>query len=184
MNEEVEEQTFRPAQCPNCDSPLSGEEKFCGKCGLDLRESETAADAADEPDDRTRWVAEVWVDPEWYRTQSSPDQLPSPGQPQIIGLRDKTVLIGRPTATQPDPQINCTTDSGVSRQHARLISDGTRWWVEDAGSSNGTFVGVIDAELPSAPISQRTEIGPQHRIYVGSWTRIVVRAALVQESDM
>ena len=188
-------------QCPKCGVFLTGEESFCMTCGYDLNQPEETGDLglwespkpASEPDEepaqieekpRTKWVAEVWIDPEWYRTQSSPDQLPSPGQPEIIGLHEDVIAIGRPTAEQPSPQINCATDSGVSRQHARLISDGKRWWVEDAGSSNGTFVGVIDQTLPAESITGRVEIGPHHRVYVGSWTRIVVRAALVQESDL
>jgi hypothetical protein len=31
-------------------------------------------------------------------------------------------------------------DARVSRQHARIIADGSGWTVEDLGSSNGTFV--------------------------------------------
>ncbi len=132
----------------------------------------------------TRWVAEVWIDPEWYRQQQSPDQLPSPGLPQLVPLRGDLITIGRPTSGAPLPDINCSTDSGVSRNQARLISDGRRWWIEDAGSSNGTYIGKVDQPLPAEPISARTEIGSNDRIYLGSWTRIVVRAALVQESNL
>ena len=32
------------------------------------------------------------------------------------------------------------TDAGVSRKHARLARKGTGWFVEDLGSSNGTYV--------------------------------------------
>lgn len=31
-------------------------------------------------------------------------------------------------------------DARASRQHARIVADGTGWTVEDAGSANGTFV--------------------------------------------
>lgn len=132
----------------------------------------------------TRWVAEVWIDPEWYRQQQSPDQLPSPGVPQLVPLRGDLITIGRPTSGAPIPDINCATDSGVSRNQARLLSDGRRWWIEDAGSSNGTYIGKVDQPLPTTPISVRTEIGAHDRVYLGSWTRIVVRAALVQESNL
>ena len=37
--------------------------------------------------------------------------------------------------------IDCGNDNGVSRRHAQLTTDGTRWFVEDLQSSNGTFVG-------------------------------------------
>lgn len=131
-----------------------------------------------------RWVAEVWVDPEWFRLQQSPDQLPSPGVPRVMGLRGTRVLIGRPSPDQPMPDIDCVTDSGVSRRQAQLISDGIRWFLEDLGSSNGTFVGQVDRPLPTQPIRGRVEVSPHDRIYVGSWTRIVVRPALKQEAEL
>lgn len=130
-----------------------------------------------------QWVAEIWIDPEWYRLQQSPDQLPSPGVPQVVGLRSRQVLIGRPSG-DVIPEIDCLADSGVSRRQAQLLSDGTRWFVEDLGSSNGTFIGQVDRPLPTTPISGRVEVGPHDRIYVGSWTRIVVRQALQQEADL
>ena len=36
----------------------------------------------------------VWIDPDWYAGQDSPDQLPSPGLPRVVGLRKRTLLIG------------------------------------------------------------------------------------------
>jgi len=131
-----------------------------------------------------KWIAEVWVDPEWFRLQQSPDQLPSPGVPRVIGLRSNRVLIGRPSPGQPVPDIDCVADSGVSRRQAQLISDGIRWFLEDLGSSNGTFVGQVDRPLPTQPIRGRVEVSPHDRIYVGSWTRIVIRPALKQEAEL
>lgn len=130
----------------------------------------------------TKWVAEVWVDPQWFALQQSPDHLPSPGLPQVIGLHTQRVLIGRPSSQTPEPGIDCVADSGVSRRQAMLLSDGIRWFVEDLGSSNGTFIGQVDEPLPTRPITGRVEVGPHTRIYIGSWTRIVVRPTLIQES--
>lgn len=130
-----------------------------------------------------QWVCEVWIDPEWYRIQQAPDPLPSPGQPAILAVRSTTVMIGR-NAPQNRPDIICGTDSGVSRQHAKLTFDGSRWFIEDLGSSNGTYIGQVDQALPTEPISHRTELRPHNRVYVGSWTRLVIRPALVQEADL
>lgn len=130
-----------------------------------------------------RWVAEVWIDPEWYRLQQAPEQLPSPGQPMIQALRKPTIVIGR-TSAAGRPDLDCVTDTGVSRRQAALTTDGSRWFVEDLGSSNGTYLGQVDQPLPTQPISGRVELGPHDRIYVGSWTRIVVRPALVQEAQL
>ena len=130
-----------------------------------------------------RWVAEIWIDPEWYRIQQAPEQLPSPGQPLIQSLRKSTIVIGR-TSASGRPDLDCVTDTGVSRRQAVLTTDGIRWFLEDLGSSNGTYIGQVDRPLPTAPISGRVELGPHDRIYVGSWTRIVVRPALMQEAEL
>lgn len=128
-----------------------------------------------------RWVAEIWIDPEWYRVQQAPEQLPSPGQPLIHALRKPTIVIGR-TSPSGSPDLDCVSDTGVSRRQAVLTTDGIRWFLEDLGSSNGTYVAQVDQPMPLKPISGRVELGPHDRIYVGSWTRIVVRPALVQEA--
>lgn len=131
------------------------------------------------------WVAEVWIDPDWYAGQDNPDQLPSPGLPRVIGLRKRASLIGRPSRSRGiTPDIDCEPDTGVSRRHAELATDGTRWWVEDLGSSNGTYVGEAGEPLPEEPIRGRAELGEDSRVYVGSWTRIVVRRANPDEADL
>jgi hypothetical protein len=126
------------------------------------------------------WVAELWVDPDWYATQESDDPCPSVGMPSIIPLWDTSLLIGRVSVSRGiRPQLDCGADHGVSRRHAQLTTDGQRWWVEDLQSSNGTFLGVAGGPLPTDPVpaGQRTEFAPGDRVYVGAWTRIVVRKA-------
>lgn len=130
-----------------------------------------------------RWVAEIWIDPEWYRVQQAPDPLPSPGQPLIRSLRKTTIVIGRSTSSGR-PDLDCQSDTGVSRRQAVLTTDGIRWFLEDLGSANGTYIGQVDQPMPTQPISGRVELGHHDRIYLGSWTRIVVRPALVQEAEL
>jgi len=130
------------------------------------------------------WVAEVWVDPDWFATQESDEPCPSPGMPVVSPLWDSSLLIGRrSTSRNIHPQVDCGADHGVSRRHAQLTTDGQRWWVEDLQSSNGTFVGAAGAPIPANPITpgQRIEFAPGDRIYVGAWTRIVVRKATADE---
>jgi hypothetical protein len=127
-------------------------------------------------------VAEVWVDPAWYERNrdDATDPCPAAGAPKVAPLPGSTALIGRPSASrQAQPQVDCTPDSGVSRKHAQLLLDGDRWYVEDLGSTNGTFVAGATAAIPDEPIpsGQRRELGENDRIYVGAWTRIVVRHA-------
>ena len=130
------------------------------------------------------WVAEVWVDPEWYDVQEADEPMPSAGLPVVVGLTARSLLIGRMSPSRNiHPDIDCTADTGVSRRHAQLSTDGQRWFVEDLGSSNGTFVGPASGPLPDSPIAvgPRTELDDDDRIYVGAWTRIVVRAATDEE---
>ncbi len=132
------------------------------------------------------WVAEVWVDPDWYAGQESEEVCPSPGLPMVVPLRAQSLLIGRRSVSRNiHPDIECSADVGVSRRQAQLTTDGQRWWVEDLQSSNGTYVGAASGPLPEDPLppGQRRELAQDDRIYLGAWTRIVVRRATPEERD-
>jgi hypothetical protein len=193
--------------CPNCSAPNTPDALFCEACGYDFTTGALPRGAApkepivdpDGSNGSTRtaatggsiapaipleWVAEVWVDPDWYAVQEAEEPMPSPGLPAVVGLTSRSLLIGRVSPSRNiHPDIDCTTDTGVSRRHAQLTTDGQRWFVEDLGSSNGTFVGPASGPLPEDPIAvgPRTELDDDDRIYVGAWTRIVVRAATDDE---
>ena len=132
------------------------------------------------------WLAEVWVDPDWYKTQEAEDPCPSPGLPVIVPLRNRSVLLGRVSVSRnTHPELDLSSDPGVSRRHAQLTTDGTRWFVEDLGSSNGTYVAPASGPLPEKAIAvgPRTELSDDDRLYVGAWTRIVVRRATPDEVE-
>jgi len=137
--------------------------------------------------DRLEWVAEVWIDPDWYASQDVSDPCPSVGLPLVVPVRERSVLIGRLSASRNiHPQIDLSSDNGVSRRHAQLTSDGQRWWVEDLQSANGTFVGAAGAAIPTIAIQvgQRVELADDDRIFVGAWTRVVVRRATPEEQSL
>lgn len=131
------------------------------------------------------WVAELWIDPDWYAAQGSTDPMPSPGLPDIAPLVKESNLIGRVSHSRGIyPDVDCEIDTGCSRKHAMLSTDGTRWWIEDLDSANGTFVGAAAGPLPAMPIPRgRVELTPGQRIYVGAWTRIVIRRATEDEQE-
>ncbi|SDE14493.1 FHA domain-containing protein [Auraticoccus monumenti] len=132
------------------------------------------------------WVAEIWIDPDWYALQDSADPMPSPGLPEVVALRGRSLLVGRVSRSRGiHPDIDCEADSGVSRRQAQLTTDGTRWFVEDLQSANGTFVGPASGPLPSDPVTpgQRVEVGEHDRLYVGAWTRMVLRRAAPGEVE-
>jgi hypothetical protein len=125
------------------------------------------------------WVAEIWIDPDWYADQESTDPLPSAGVPVVVQLKTTSILVGRTSRSRGiHPDIDLVADNGISRRHCQLTTDGTRWWVEDLGSSNGTYLGTIGS-LPKDPIpaGEKREIGPDGRVFLGAWTRLVVRKA-------
>lgn len=139
---------------------------------------------APPPPGADAWVAELWVDPDWYGAQQPEDPMPSVGLPVLVPLRERSVLVGRPSASRGiRPQVDAGADTGVSRRHCQLSTDGQRWWVEDLQSSNGTYVARVGDALPDTPIppGQRHELQDGDRLYVGSWTRLVVRRALPGE---
>jgi hypothetical protein len=130
------------------------------------------------------WVAEIWVDPDWYAHERPEDPMPSAGLPGLVTLRQRSLLVGRPSQSRGiRPDVDCGSDPGVSRRHCQLTTDGQRWWVEDLGSSNGTFVAPAGDPLPDNPLTQgvRKEIEEGDRIFIGAWTRLVIRKALPGE---
>jgi len=59
-------------------------------------------------------------------------------------LAQAPVLIGRGT----DAAIRLDDDY-VSTRHARIASSGDQWFVEDLGSTNGTYVGTVRITQPT-----------------------------------
>lgn len=200
------EQTSRPVQsCPNCGTPNVADALFCEACGYDFTtgtmprpasppEEQQAAPESPGSDQAASieapaagsfdWVAEVWIDPEWYEAQESPDPLPSAGLPEIVPLQATSVLVGRTSKSRNiHPAIDCDLDNGVSRRQCQLTTDGTRWWVEDLDSANGTFVGSAAGAMPTdpVPVGAKRELKPDDRVYVGAWTRLVIRPATDEE---
>ena len=148
--------------------------------------AESRATASTTASPGTGWVAEVWADPDWFALHGKDmgDPCPSASTPKVIVLRDVTASIGRTSKSRGvAPTIDCGTDSAVSHLHATLTFDNDRWFIEDAGSTNGTYVSVAGAPNPDVPIiaSSKRELAPNERIQLGAWTRIVLRGALPGE---
>ena len=140
----------------------------------------------DEATESFEWVLEIWVDPEWYSLQESPDPMPSPGLPEIVPLRKRSLLIGRPSRSRNiRPDVDCEPDTGISRRQAQLTTDGTRWFNADLGSANVTFVADASGGMPNTPIptGRRRELSGDERIFLGAWTRLVLRRATPEEQE-
>ena len=75
-------------------------------------------------------------------------------QGEAVSLDEAPLLIGRGN----DAAIRLDDDY-VSTRHARIASSGEQWFVEDLGSTNGTYVGAGRISQPTA-----LQLGTQIRI--------------------
>ena len=75
-------------------------------------------------------------------------------QGERADLTQAPILIGR----GPDAAIRLDDDY-VSTRHARIAASGDQWFVEDLGSTNGTFVGSVRITQPTT-----INVGTQVRI--------------------
>lgn len=126
----------------------------------------------------TGWVAEIWVDHAWAATRDSDQPVPDAGPPQVVVLTADNLVIGRTNVERGlHPDLDAGTDAGVSVRHAQLTSDGRRWWIEDLDTSNGTYVSTVGLPLPEDPVERglRVEIDEDDRVFLGAWTRLVLR---------
>jgi FHA domain-containing protein len=72
-----------------------------------------------------------------------------------ITLGDQPILIGR-----ADDSTLVLTDDFASSRHARLTNRGGQWYVEDLGSTNGTY---LDQQRVQGPLL----VGPGQPIRIG-----------------
>ena len=186
-----------PRTCPNCQAANTADALFCEDCGYDFATGQLPPPPAQidpisgrltppsistptpPPLSGVDWVAEVWVDPDWFTHQQAEGSCPTSGLPTVIPLKGTVQLIGRRSRSRNiNPEIDCSGDGATSHRHAELSLAGGRWSVKDLGSTNGTYVGAPgsypDDQLPA---QQRRELADDERVYVGAWTRIVVRKA-------
>jgi FHA domain len=178
-------------ECPNCGDANQPDALFCEVCGYDFTTGQLPA--APSPAASTgggaasagpEWVAELWVDPDWFAAQEAAGTCATSGAPTILPLRGTSALIGRrSTRRNIAPQIDCSADGSVSHEHAELTLDHDRWYIEDLGSTNGTYVGMPGDPLPTTPLPprERHELAEGERIYIGAWCRIMIRRATDDE---
>lgn len=70
----------------------------------------------------------------------------------VVPLAQAPILIGRGT----DAAIRLDDDY-VSTRHARIAASGDQWFVEDLGSTNGTYIGSVRITQPTT-IALGTEV--------------------------
>jgi hypothetical protein len=175
-----------PQTCPNCGDTNLPDALFCEECGYDFTTGQMPSAQATAPSATpgADWVAELWVDPDWFASQEAAGTCATSGAPTVVPLPGTSALIGRRSkGRNVMPQIDCSADGSVSHNHAMLTLDHDRWYVEDLGSTNGTYVGMPGDALPTSPLAphERHELADGERIYLGAWCRIMIRRATDDE---
>jgi len=171
--------------CPTCGTVVSADSLFCEGCGRDMVTGQmpatsgtgTAAEQVPPVRASTGWVAEVWVDEEWFAARGE-GRCPTVGEPRTFVV-DDGALIGRVSKSRHlVPEVDCSADGAVSSRQAVLGHQGTFWTVTDLGSTNGTFIGHAGDPLPVDPIApnEPVELETGDRILMGAHTRVVIRA--------
>jgi pSer/pThr/pTyr-binding forkhead associated (FHA) protein len=78
-----------------------------------------------------------------------------PAKNTVVALGEAPITVGRsPDCTLP------VDDEYVSTRHARLVSRDGQWWVEDLGSTNGTYIG-------NERITRAVSVGAKSRVRLG-----------------
>jgi hypothetical protein len=150
------------AQCPNCGSAVRTTDVFCGQCGNDLKAANLGAvvppppmPAAVQPDPL---VNPMEIDALEALISNVPNTAATPSTQlqqatarllhvqtdRLIELPQGLPLIhiGKPNdRIPPDIDVSGFSDSEiVSRVHADIRVEGDGYYLEDIGSSNGTYV--------------------------------------------
>ena len=106
-------------------------------------------------------AARVENAPRPQRTKAPPKRRGSPTRVEVTqggnagataSLAQAPILIGRGT----DAAIRLDDDY-VSTRHARIAASGDQWFVEDLGSTNGTYIGSVRITQPTT-ITLGTEV--------------------------
>jgi hypothetical protein len=147
--------------CTKCGHKNSDDDRFCSLCGHSLG----------PPDETTMQIAleEAEIEHEGPGLEElGPDQGllvvkrgPNAGSKFLLD-RD-VVTIGR----QPDSDI-FLNDVTVSRRHAEVLRDASRFLVKDAGSLNGTYVNRERVDVAELANGDELQVGKFKLVFFSS----------------
>ena len=136
-------------RCPNCDHLNESNANFCSRCGSPMGSVEAEATSTLAP-------IEVEAEEEAHLRELEPGQASlivrrGPAAGTIFTLGQDLVTVGR--HRESDIFLN---DITVSRRHAELRRDGSKYVVSDLGSLNGTYVNR--SRVDSSPLTSGDEL--------------------------
>ncbi len=147
--------------CPHCGVPVQNDATFCGSCGNTLSPQSEITEAAQPLEPLTE------ASPQSSPRAANATQLQSL-VPTLLHVQSDTVVdlpqglsvihIGKPNEQiPPDIDVSGFANSDVvSRMHADIRVETEAYYLEDVGSSNGTYVN----HSPLTP-------GNRHRLQAG-----------------
>jgi hypothetical protein len=148
--------------CTHCGSENPADANFCGQCGRPLGRGGDTTTGAFRIDDHPE-LADV-VDAEDGEVGSAVADL-APGTALLVVVRGPNngarFLLDRDVVTvgrHPDSDI-FLDDITVSRRHAEFRREGSRFWVHDVGSLNGTYVNGVRADDRLLAQSDEVQVG-------------------------
>jgi hypothetical protein len=99
-----------------------------------------------------------------------------------LSCRCTRVCAGRPYSASRNihPEIDCETDRGEPPK-GQTTTDGTRWWVERPSKGQRHLRRFRGWSCPRGSVGVKRELNPDDRVYVGAWTRLVIRQATDEE---
>lgn len=145
--------------CPSCGHANAGAANFCSSCGTDLRH-----------DDITTETPAIQIDPADLAGIDRSAFGPHEGLFVVVqgaksgaryALDADSVTLGR----HPKSDI-FLDDITVSRRHAVVRRDGSRYWVADAGSLNGTYVNRERCEEAELHDGDEIQVGKFKLVFV------------------
>lgn len=87
--------------------------------------------------------------------------------PVVYESKGDSVVFGRASDMENHVDVNLEKDEYISHRHARLYFDGNDYWIEDLGSTNGTWV---NGEI----LKKKKKLSNEDVIQVG-WTIIFIQ---------
>lgn len=147
--------------CINCQTPQLEGSIFCSECGASIMAMDAAQTA---PQARIVDVPRPPCANEAPAAAAAPPGSPSltlvvssSGRQFVVHAAEQPVLVGRHDEARgicPGVDLSAAGgyEAGVSRKHAALMLHEGRYYVEDLGSANGTFVNGRQI-APQTPMS-------------------------------
>jgi len=130
-------------KCPKCGEPTTSTTAFCGSCGYGLQPDMTIVQVQQNPLPQTPTKSSSIPNVPTRQQSQNPILLHLQTQ-QEIELRSESsiIYIGKPNdRIPPDIDMSSFPDSDiVSRVHAAIHIVEDKYYIEDLGSSNGTYL--------------------------------------------